>query len=507
MSPPLAAARSVGAVPPRCDIWRATHRGKTAPTTLQTYFSFNLTAAITDTRAIAHDMQANAKRGLLWGIVISVLFHLTVLTVQVGGDSFGWRAPTSEAQQDVSTRMKARLVPRETPATPLPEASPRPIPTEQRPSEAPKTTTVTVNASAFIPRAEVLDPPIPRVEQPAALPPSPIKPPTPTVEIKPDNPAPSAQPPELVTPAKTEPKAPAPLAATPPPLPVTPPALNEPAPPKPEMKEVVESPAAKKEPAAPTPPPVAAEPAKAAPSAPVAVPTAVGPPVPVVAPVPSPTGAAPTPPVAAPTPVPAPVTPTAVAAPAAPAASAQPVAVPVATPVLAQSAPSAAAAAPAAASASPASAAPSGSSAPASAASTSAPASGSTGSPGVTARPTATVTLPSPRLGEAVPAGTPGATGSERFPAFNMPPAKPEGFDPYKARSDAAREAARELNSRRSLVPPSVAPSLTERERMARDVESAIREECRDLGNRVGLLALPSVVSGVLFDSGCKIRK
>jgi hypothetical protein len=87
-----------------------------------------------------------------------------------------------------------------------------------------------------------------------------------------------------------------------------------------------------------------------------------------------------------------------------------------------------------------------------------------------------------------------------------MPPAKPEGFDPYKARSDVARDVARELNNQRSRVPPSVAPSLTERERMARDVENAIREDCKDLGNKVGLLALPSVISGALIDKGCKIR-
>ena len=87
-----------------------------------------------------------------------------------------------------------------------------------------------------------------------------------------------------------------------------------------------------------------------------------------------------------------------------------------------------------------------------------------------------------------------------------MPPAKPEGFDPYKARSDAARDAARELNSQRSRVPPSVAPSLNERERMARDVENAIREDCKDLGNKVGLFAIPSIISGALIDKGCKIR-
>ena len=124
-------------------------------------------AAITDTRAIAHYMQANAQRGLLWGIGISVLIHMAVLTVQVGGDSFGWRAPTSDAQQDTSTRMKARLVPRETTVAPMPETAPRL--SEQRPSDAPKTTTMTVTASSPIPRAEELDPPTPRVEQPAAL--------------------------------------------------------------------------------------------------------------------------------------------------------------------------------------------------------------------------------------------------------------------------------------------------------------------------------------------------
>jgi hypothetical protein len=87
-----------------------------------------------------------------------------------------------------------------------------------------------------------------------------------------------------------------------------------------------------------------------------------------------------------------------------------------------------------------------------------------------------------------------------------LPPNKPEGFDPYKARSNVARDVARELDNRRPRVPPSVAPSLTERERMARDVENAIREDCKDLGNKVGLLAIPSVVSGVLIDKGCKIR-
>ena len=87
-----------------------------------------------------------------------------------------------------------------------------------------------------------------------------------------------------------------------------------------------------------------------------------------------------------------------------------------------------------------------------------------------------------------------------------MPAARPEGFDPYKARSDAARDAARELNNQRSRVPPSVAPSLTERERFARDVENAIRPDCKDAAKDIGLLNIPSVVGGVLLDKGCKIR-
>ena len=67
-------------------------------------------AAITDTRAIAHDMQASAQRGLLWAIGLSLLVHLAVLTIQVGGDSFGWRTPSAEAEPDTSKRFNARLV-------------------------------------------------------------------------------------------------------------------------------------------------------------------------------------------------------------------------------------------------------------------------------------------------------------------------------------------------------------------------------------------------------------
>lgn len=66
-----------------------------------------------------------------------------------------------------------------------------------------------------------------------------------------------------------------------------------------------------------------------------------------------------------------------------------------------------------------------------------------------------------------------------------MPPARPEGFDPYKARSDAAREAARELNSQRSRVPPSVAPSLTADERLKRGLAEAFDPLCNQSVDQV----------------------
>jgi hypothetical protein len=116
------------------------------------------------------------------------------------------------------------------------------------------------------------------------------------------------------------------------------------------------------------------------------------------------------------------------------------------------------------------------------------------------------VTLPSPRAGDGVNAASTAGAGNEKLPAFNLPPARVDGFDPYKSRAAVARDAARDLNSRGPLVPPSVAPSLSERERMARDVEAAIRADCKDVGAKVGLFAIPSIVSGVLVDKGCKIR-
>jgi hypothetical protein len=62
------------------------------------------------------------------------------------------------------------------------------------------------------------------------------------------------------------------------------------------------------------------------------------------------------------------------------------------------------------------------------------------------------------------------------------------------------------LNTRRALVPPSVAPSPTAREREAKAIENAIREDCVEAAKEKGLLNLPSVVGGVLFDKGCRIR-
>jgi len=116
------------------------------------------------------------------------------------------------------------------------------------------------------------------------------------------------------------------------------------------------------------------------------------------------------------------------------------------------------------------------------------------------------VTLPSPRAGDGANAASTAGSGNEKLPAFNLPPGKSDGFDPYKSRAAVARDVARDLNSRGPLVPPSVAPSLSERERMAKNVEGAIRADCKDVGEKVGLFAIPSIVSGVLIDKGCKIR-
>jgi hypothetical protein len=63
------------------------------------------------------------------------------------------------------------------------------------------------------------------------------------------------------------------------------------------------------------------------------------------------------------------------------------------------------------------------------------------------------------------------------------------------------------LNARRSLVPPSVAPSPSAREREARAVGNAVREDCDDkMAREPNLLAIPLVIAGQLVDKGCRIR-
>jgi hypothetical protein len=81
--------------------------------------------------------------------------------------------------------------------------------------------------------------------------------------------------------------------------------------------------------------------------------------------------------------------------------------------------------------------------------------------------------LPSP-----VPLPVPPDKRDEKLPAFDLPPNKPDGFDPYKARSSAARDAARDLNNQRSRVPSSVAPSITDDEKLRRNVGDSFLPPC-----------------------------
>ena len=83
------------------------------------------------------------------------------------------------------------------------------------------------------------------------------------------------------------------------------------------------------------------------------------------------------------------------------------------------------------------------------------------------------MTVPSP-----LPLPVPPEKRDEKLPAFDLPPNKPDGFDPYKSRANAARDAAREIDSRRYRVPPSVAPSLTADERLRRDTARSFDPLC-----------------------------
>ena len=92
------------------------------------------------------------------------------------------------------------------------------------------------------------------------------------------------------------------------------------------------------------------------------------------------------------------------------------------------------------------------------------------------------------------------------MPAFNLAP-NSDGFDPYKSRANAARDAARELNNQRGRVPPSVAPSLSERERMAKNIDESWRLDCAEVNKAgVNLLTIPVQVLNQLRDRGCKFR-
>ena len=326
---------------------------------------------LTDTRAVAHEMQLRAFRGLLWALGISLAIHLLLGALQVGGDSFGWRAPTNAAAPDSGMRLNARLAPAANEATPnVANTTPS---RSDTPTRVERTNAITVTAPATIPRAEELDPPIPRQEAatPAVEQP---KPAPPAVKVETQSTAPKTEPatqaPELTSPARSEQKSPPPAVAQP----VTPPTTTavpvvEAPPPKPEIKDAAAEPKAITPPPV-TPPPAAAptptiatpEPAKAsrvvptqtlpatpatrapvpveaAPLQPVATPVLTpplpAPPVPTV-PAAAPPVATPTPPVAAPTPVPtapprsAPVSTPPVAAPAPVAAT--PAAAPAAAP-------------------------------------------------------------------------------------------------------------------------------------------------------------------------------
>jgi len=83
-----------------------------------------------DTQVLARAMQSRAQRGLLWALGISLAIHLLLGALQVGGDSFGWRAPTNAVASDSSARLTARLEPAagQAPAQAEPAASAAPAP-------------------------------------------------------------------------------------------------------------------------------------------------------------------------------------------------------------------------------------------------------------------------------------------------------------------------------------------------------------------------------------------
>ncbi len=89
----------------------------------------------------------------------------------------------------------------------------------------------------------------------------------------------------------------------------------------------------------------------------------------------------------------------------------------------------------------------------------------------------ASVTLPSPRASD-TPASASSGGATSRAADGVLRPGMIDGFDPNAARAAAARAAARDLNSRKPLVPGSVAPSLSEREKFERSVDDAFLPPC-----------------------------
>jgi hypothetical protein len=455
------------------------------------YTSETMDIAITDLNAVRHDMSAATKRVLRWAIAISLVVHTALMWIEFGGNSIGFRAPTVTTTTNLKARI-ARATPTEEPAPSVARTAPTvPVQRSTEPNRSPVTTpptsaAVTITAPSVIEPPSEVDP-LPPIAMPlltpAITPPTPQKPPeiTPPARVEKQSPVALPQPAPLPEPIAT-------------PTPVTPSiAPPEPQPVKKETVEPIAPPALPVEapkvvadnPTPPEPVKAAAEPPKAAPAAEPAKSAPV-----------APTEPAPAPPVAVPTPAPA--------APVAPPAAA-PVAAPTATPTLTQSAPNPATPSVPSAPAATASGVPSAASS-----SSSAPVVGSAAGAAGGARSTATVTLPGPRAGDGAP-GAPadGATATDAGAKDGsaLKPGFIDGFDPAAARRNAARDAARDLNTRRSGVPPSVAPSRSQREQDAQAIEDSVRPDCTtENAGGVNLLKIPFDLIGQITEKGCKIR-
>ncbi|TAG81403.1 MAG: hypothetical protein EAZ21_06110 [Betaproteobacteria bacterium] len=441
-----------------------------------------MNATLSYTEQLLAQMHTRALRGVVLALFISFIFHLGITLVKLGGDSFAIRfdAPVKsgdalKAQIRIQPQLASPATPQvTTPSTTPAPPTPPPVLRDRASVNLVERDTIkpieavppTIAPTEPIPMPTPLPEPVTRrfetdrnnsptrVERSERLPN--VAPPqtVPLLDLKP-------LPPLDITPAKREPIPQKPLESA---KPIEPPkAITEPAPAPANERVTAEAP--KEAPKA-----AANEAAKSAPSEPArdAAPST---------PQNTPAAAAPTQP-AAPTPAPAAAAPV----------TAQPSIPSAATPVL--SAPSSPAAAAQSASSSPSGSAASAPGAPRGA-SVTLPGSGSLGSAGAT--------------GGASPAREGASAGSRE--GTGLRPGFIDGFDADAARRNAARDAARELNSRRSLVPPSVAPSPTAREREAKAIEEAVREDCKDKMLRdPNLLAVPLIVAGQLLDKGCRIR-